>query len=216
MHQVDSVVGCFAVSDQNARYLRFAFPGLKVERLILSLNLELFNGGDCFQKQREISFITSKNHQDVIQVVNLLRMRGFCKGWRFTPIHGMSEEEVADVMKRSAIFLSFGHPEGICLANLEAMASGCRLIGYSGVGCREYFQPGLGLEIPMGDMQAFIEAVEKLVLMYEKDREKFLNQSALGQRFVHENYSPEREKDSLLRGLRSLLPGDMDGLREVL
>ena len=110
VHQLKSVVGCFAVSDQNARYLRFAFPSLQVERLILSLNLELFNGGDHSQKQREICFIASKNHQDVIQVVNLLRIRGFCKGWRFTPIHGMCEQEV----QRDEAFcfiLSFGHPE---------------------------------------------------------------------------------------------------------
>ena len=214
VHQVNSVVGCFAVSDQNASYLRFAFPSLKVERLILSLNLKLFNGGSRSEKQREISFITSKNHQDVVQVVNLLRMRGFCKGWRFTPIHGMSEEEVADAMRRSALFLSFGHPEGICLANLEAMASGCKLIGYSGLGCREYFQPGLGLEIPMGDIQAFVEAVERSVFEYDHDRDEFLALCASSQRFVHVNFSPEREKKSLVEALYRLLP-DVVGQSEL-
>ena len=211
VHQVESVLGCFAVSDQNARYLRFAFPSLKVERLFLSLNLELFNGGDRSQKHREISFIASKNQADVVQVVNLLRIRGLCRDWRFTPIHCMSEREVADTMRRSALFLSFGHPEGLCLANLEAMASGCKLIGYSGVGGREYFQPGLACEIPVGDIQAFVEVVEKSVLEYEGDRDEFLSQSASSQRFVRENYSPEREQESLLRGLRHLLPGEIDG-----
>lgn len=209
VHQLRSVVGCFAVSDQNADYLRFAFPNLLVERLILSLNLQLFDGGDRSQKQREICFITSKNHQDVIQVVNLLRMRGLCKGWTFTPIHGMSEQEVADTMRRSAIFLSFGHPEGICLANLEAMASGCKLIGYSGVGCREYFQPDLGHEIPVGDIQCFVEAVERSVLDYDQDRDQFLDLSASSQGFVHVNFSPKREEESLIMAIQNLLPSVM-------
>ena len=211
VHQLRSVVGCFAVSDQNARYLRFAFPNLQVERLILSLNLDLFDGGDCSQKQREICFITNKNHQDVIQVVNLLRMRGLCKSWRFTPIHGMSEQEVAETMRRSALFLSFGHPEGLCLANLEAMASGCKLIGYSGLGGREYFRDDLTCEVSVGDIHAFVESIERSVLEFEKDQDKFIICSAAGQSYVHENYSPLREQESLVTALRRLLPCVMNG-----
>ena len=209
VHQVKSVVGCFAVSDQNSCYLRFAFPGLRVERLILSLNLDLFDGGDHSQKQREICFIASKNHQDVIQVVNLLRMRGLCKSWSFTPIHGMCEQQVAETMRRSAIFLSFGHPEGICLANLEAMASGCKLIGYSGVGAREYFQPHLAHEVPMGDIHAFVVGVENLVRHYDQDRGSFKSLADVGQIYVHKNYSPIRERDSLVSALRNLLPNEV-------
>ena len=206
VHQLKSVVGCFTVSDENTRYLSFAFPKLNVERLILSLDLDLFDGGDRSQKQREISFISSKNSADVIQVVNLLRMRGVCQGWRFTPIHGMSEGEVADTMKRSALFLSFGHPEGLCLANLEAMASGCKLIGYSGLGGREYFGEDLAYEISVGDIQHFVKSVEESVLEYEKDRDMFISKSAISQAYIHENYTPKREQESLVRALRSLLP----------
>lgn len=207
VHQLKSVVGCFTVSDENTRYLSFAFPRLNLERLILSLDLDLFDGGDRSQKQREISFISGKNSADVIQVVNLLRMRGVCKGWRFTPIHGMSEREVADTMRRSALFLSFGHPEGICLANLEAMASGCKLIGYSGVGAREYFGESLAYEIPVGDIQHFVESVERSVLEYNEDRDKFISLVAFSQNYIHANYSPEREKVSLITAIRRLLPG---------
>jgi len=211
VHQVSGVVGCFAVSDQNARYLRFAFPKLKVERLILSLNLEIFDGGNRSQKQREVCFMTSKNYSDVIQVVNLLRIRGFCKGWHFTPIHGMSEQEVADTMRRSALFLSFGHPEGLCLANLEAMASGCRLIGYSGLGGREYFKNDLAHEIPVGDIRIFVKTIEQLILEYESDRDKFLAGSEASQSYVHANYSSKREEESLVIALQRLLPGVLNG-----
>ena len=206
VHQLQSVIGCFAVSDENLRYLRFAFPRLKVERLILSLDFAIFDGGDCTQKKPEICFLTSKNHTDVIQVVNLLHMRGFCNGWRFTPIHGMSEHEVADTMRRSAIFLSFGHPEGLCLANLEAMASGCRVIGYSGIGAREYFRDNLACEVPVGDIQAFVEAVEHSVLDYQVNTQKFISYVAAGQAHVRDYYSPQREKESLIYAVGRFLP----------
>ena len=122
----------------------------------------------------------------------------------------MSEQEVAETMRRSALFLSFGHPEGLCLANLEAMASGCKLIGYSGLGGREYFRDNIAREIPVGDIHAFVESVEQSVLEYDEDREKFLALSTASQCYVHETFSPEKEQRSLTNALRRLLPGVID------
>jgi len=45
-----------------------------------------------------------------------------------------SEDEVADIMGRSALFLSLAYMESFALAPVEAMASGCIVVGYTGTG----------------------------------------------------------------------------------
>ena len=52
-----------------------------------------------------------------------------------------SEAAVADILRESQVFLSFGHPEGFGLPPAEALACGCLVIGYHGGGGREYFGP---------------------------------------------------------------------------
>jgi len=92
------------------------------------------------------------------------------------------------------------------LANLEAIASGCKVIGYSGVGGRDYFKATNSYEIPVGDIHAFVSSVEQLVREYNKDREKFIDLAMVGQNYVHENFSADRERKSLIKAFHSLLP----------
>lgn len=87
--------------------------------------------------------MTRKNQADVVQVVSALKSRRRLQGWQFQAIENCSSSEVAAILKDSCIFMSFGYPEGISLSNLEAMLSGCWVVGYSGMGCREYFDLNL-------------------------------------------------------------------------
>jgi Glycosyl transferases group 1 len=56
----------------------------------------------------------------------------------FVEISEMHERQVAEVMGESAVFLSLNRLEGLGLMPLEAMASGCVVVGFTGVGGREY------------------------------------------------------------------------------
>ena len=56
-------------------------------------------------------------------------------------IHGRSADEVADLLRSSHIFLASGFPEGCPLPPLEALASGCVLTGFSGLGGWDYMRP---------------------------------------------------------------------------
>jgi glycosyltransferase involved in cell wall biosynthesis len=76
----------------------------------------------------------------VEQVLNILHARGVLDGWEVISIDGLPEHEVAERLRSCAVFLSFGHPEGCPLPPLEAMASGCVVVGYHGRGGREYFK----------------------------------------------------------------------------
>ena len=46
----------------------------------------------------------------------------------------MQHEEVACALQDSLLFLSCGHPEGFGLPLAEAIACGCLVVGYHGLG----------------------------------------------------------------------------------
>ena len=73
-----------------------------------------------------------------------------------------SEEEVARILQESMAFMAFGHPEGFGLPIAEALACGCCVVGYSGLGGRELMslgaEHGVALEVAYGDWQGFVDA----------------------------------------------------------
>jgi glycosyltransferase involved in cell wall biosynthesis len=53
-------------------------------------------------------------------------------------INGRSEEEAAEIMAESAVFLSLGHLDSFGLTAVEAMSAGCAVIGLHGGGGLEF------------------------------------------------------------------------------
>lgn len=58
-------------------------------------------------------------------------------------IHNRTPDEVAALFRSSHIFLATGFPEGFALPPLEAMASGCIVVGYAGFGGWDYMRQAL-------------------------------------------------------------------------
>ncbi len=191
-------VATLVVSEDNRRYLEYAFPGLQCRRIHISLDFKRFSLVPASQKHNHIAFMTRKNGADVAQVLQILRSRNVLQNWKLTPIENQDEAGVARIMGEAKIFLAFGHPEGISLSNLEAMARGCRVIGYSGMGCREYFADDLCVEVPMGDIIAFVRVVEAEIARFDAGSTTLLESLGTAARYVQEHYSPEAERADLL------------------
>lgn len=191
-------VATLVVSEDNKRYLEAAFPGLSPVRLRISFRQDIFYCEDLSQKKKQLCFMTRKNSSDVLQVISQLRARGVLQGWRFVALQNATEEEVATTMKESAMFLSFGHPEGISLSNIEAMAAGCYVVGYSGMGCREYFDPGYCTEVPFGDITQFVEQAEVVARQYDLCRDDFVSHTKRSQAYAVSTFSPDHESSDLL------------------
>jgi hypothetical protein len=67
----------------------------------------------------------------------------------------MSRQACAEAMAQSAIYAAFPRLEGLGLMSLEAMASGCHVVGFIGNGGVEYATDDNGMWVEEGDHNAF-------------------------------------------------------------
>jgi hypothetical protein len=198
-------LAALVVSEDSFRYVTYAFPGVRCHRIHLCLDYDRFGFVAAPLKQKTIAFMTRKSPGDVLQVLQILRSRRALSGWRLVRIEGVDEPGVARLMETAALYLSFGHQEGCPLSNLEAMARGCRVIGYSGLGGREFFADDRALEIPAGDVIAFARAVEAEARRFEQGCPALIAEMEAGASHVRRTYTAEAEREDLRRFYASLL-----------
>ncbi len=60
------------------------------------------------------------------------------EGWECVCMAGMSDEQIADLMRTSAIFAAANRFQGMCAPTSEAMISGCAIVCWTGEGPDEY------------------------------------------------------------------------------
>lgn len=86
---------------------------------------------------------------------------------RFHPRHALpwneftdvTEEQVAEVFGRATLCLSLSRFEAVGMTPLEAMASGCVVAGFLGVGGRDFATPDNGFWAPDDDCEAAADAL---------------------------------------------------------
>ena len=111
--------------------------------------------------------------------------------WECVEIVSQPHASVIELLQGSAMFLSFGHPEGFGLPVAEAMACGCAVVGYSGLGGRELFELGdrFGTveEVAVGDWLGVVRAAERVDRQLATDAKDF---SAYQKRQANRRYFP--------------------------
>ena len=184
------------VSEEDERYLRYVFPDIPLYRTFHAIDPRLYYY-DPAQKKNQVAFFYRKNVEHLKQVHSILRAHGV--EYPFALIQDASREEAARVLRESKIFLSLGCPEGFSLPPAEAMACGCMVVGYDGVGAREYMKPPYAFPIEYGDIIAFVKTAKALI-----DGSLSVDVQAASA-FIHQTYSLERERESVLNAWRSIL-----------
>ena len=103
-----------------------------------------------------------KNYNHATVVVDLLKGMQLSLPWEFTPLSQLSHSDVLRHMSISSAFLSFGHPEGFGLPVAEALASGCFVIGYTGLAGREFLElehcSSVFTAVEFGDLASFVQS----------------------------------------------------------
>lgn len=131
------------VTEKIKDYLELAMPPRTPEQKHLNVGVvspylsDIFTSLPLKEKKLKIAFMPRKNFNTFQEIYSIL-FNKYQDTIVFEMIDNKSEAEVAAILKESAIFLSMGFPEGFSLPPLEAMKSGCLVIGYSGYGGLEY------------------------------------------------------------------------------
>lgn len=118
-------------------------------------------------------------------------------------LENRTHSEVAEVLAKSAIFLSATSPQGIGRPTLEAMASGCLVVGFTGRGSAECMIHLDNCYVAEdGDLLKSAEYLDEAVKQFRSGRAGKMQEAA---RATALRYNLENEEQAVLRYWRRLL-----------
>lgn len=95
------------------------------------------------EKRCQVAYMPRKNENWFHIIASIFRSQGGeFADVPFVPVDKAPHREVGRVLSESAVFLATGFPEGLARPPLEAMASGCLVVGFAGRGSLEYMEHG--------------------------------------------------------------------------
>ena len=191
-YRSNSISHVLCVSEHDYSFLREAI-GLPAEKLSLIRNGIEPSCRPSLSKTRSIAYMPRKNHFDADIVVQLVSSHAWFDGWHFVPIVNRTHAGVLKLLSSSLLFISFGHPEGFGLPVAEAMACGCAVAGYSGLGGRELFSLGKSFdsaeEVAFGDISGFVSAIRLFIKSVRRNEPLVLNNLLKLSGAVQDRYS---------------------------
>lgn len=115
-------------------------------------------------KKNAIAYMPRKRAIEAAYVKDMFHFTyPMLRDWQWTEVSNKSEAEVAHVLGTSKVFLSLSRLEGFGLTPLEAMASGCIVAGFTGIGGQEYATPKNGFWASEDDFPTCIAQLQKAV-----------------------------------------------------
>ncbi len=198
-------VWCVSEHDRSLLCLGLGLPTERVKLLVNGLEPQV---RPAVAKQWQVAYMPRKNSHDAEVVTTLLQQQPWWKGWSLQVIKDCSHAEVIAILQHSLVFVSFGHPEGFGLPVAEAMACGCAVVGYSGLGGRELFDLadgyGLGVSVEPGDWLGFIDGVQRINQRLRIRQDDVSHQLDVMAAVVRQRYSMERMQRSISDAIDSV------------
>jgi Glycosyl transferases group 1 len=207
-----------AVSRWVQRFVRHAM-GLPSALVPPGVDLATFRPAP--HKRLQVACMPRKNADDLQQIQGLLRSRfPRFRQVPFVPIDGVPHPRVAQILAQSAVFLATGYPEGFGLPALEALASGCLVVGFAGRGARDFLRLGGNCLLAAdGDVMAAADRLgQALDLLHQPGGDAALIAAGLATAGRFSRAASERRilrtwRRYLRRGDATAHPGGEDGSR---
>lgn len=148
-----------AVGPTAARSVQRIYPEAQVELVPCFVDERRFAPG---AKQQAVAYAPRKRPLEARAIRNLFR--------RLHPAHapipwigleGAHERQVAEIFASSTLFLSLSRMEAVGMTPLEAMASGCVVAGFTGIGGRDFATDENGFWAAEDDCEAAADALAR-------------------------------------------------------
>jgi hypothetical protein len=191
-YPVDEIV----VSSQAIKEFMGRIYGLSDPPLIpYSINTKIFYGRE---KIRQIAYMPRKLPKEAEFIkATFRRAHREYADVPWVPIHNKTKSETAELLGQSEVFLSLSHRESFGLPPLEAMASGCLVVGFHGDGGREYINDKNGHWADYDDWQSCVDGLS-LALKLLDGGGSALQVRTQAMRATVDAYSPKRMQEALL------------------
>lgn len=157
-----------SISEDTSSLIRLHYPDLSARILRMTCTVDFNRFQQTERKEKLITFMPRKNRDHAEAVVFALK-RHLPVDWAIHAIDGLKVSEVADVMRRSRIFLSFSGMEGLGLPPIEAALCGNYVVGYHGGGGKEYWRSPNFDAVDVGDIAGFVAKIVARVDASDKD-----------------------------------------------
>lgn len=116
------------------------------------------------------------------------------------------EQDVAAALGEAAVFLALSRLDGFGLTPLEAMAAGCVVAGFTGIGGREYATEQNGFWAAEDDFPACLQGLNQALTLWHQGGTALADHLAAGQATAA-RYTPEHFAAATRQAWTSLLHG---------
>ncbi len=193
-----------SISSDTTRVIRLNYPQIDA-RKVVAIRYSVptaFRSDLSGARERQITFMPRKMADHAARIVFALP-KHLPAGWEIVPIHNKDERGCAAALSRSSIFMSFSDFEGLPLPPIEAAIAGNLVVGYTGQGAKEYWEPPIFREIEQGDVLSFVQSVAGTAHALD-DGSICRADAAPACRALAERYSVAAERASLVELLRRI------------
>ena len=152
-------------------------------------------------KRPKISYLTRKERSAAwLHQVLVARGEPFT-GFEWMPLRELSEDEYARHLRETAVYVTTNMQEGMNSSVLEAMACGCLVVGYSGVGGNVYMEPEGTTQncilVENGNVPALGQRLEGVLRELAADPKAYADVVRSGLETARRYQNPAAEADSL-------------------
>jgi len=149
-------------------------------------------------KKLQIALMPRKRREEARILATLIEKHPDLVDVPLVVIDQLPDETAHRLIRESLIFLSLSEREGFGLPPAEAMATGCLVIGYTGVGGEEFFTEETGFPIRDGDIVAFVDQVAHVVSAWRQAPEELERKRRHASDFIWSHYNETVARQSLL------------------
>ncbi len=201
-----NATGAIATSLAIERFLRAMTPaGFPVHHVPVALD-DVFARERDRPRERRIAMLTHRRQDDLPAVATLLRRAAQLQGWSIDLLSGLEPAELAQRLGRAAVFVSMADHDGFGLPGAEAMAAGCRVVGFHGDGGREYLRPEFASPVDDPDLVGLRDAVVAAAVSFESDPGEFARFNQRASDFVTSTYTATAFRSATVAAFGALAP----------